>query len=153
MRCSSPSSPREKMLLVSRLSQKMLWSEPYISCWPGVSSWTANPGPRSRHLPILSQGLLPAPPEIAGLPQLLRKKTVSLDNFLITPRMKPTLRKTNLGLAGGRPVHRMENKNFLWEIQMGRQKEIDSASARPPRLSPEDTEEGMIKKERSLNVT
>ena len=79
----------------------------------GVSSRTANPGPCPRHLPVLSQGLLPAPPEIAGLPQLLRKKTVSLDNFLITPRMKPTLRKTNLGLAGGRPVHRMEDKKFL----------------------------------------
>lgn len=67
--------------------------------------------------------------------------------------MKPMLRKTNLGLAGGRPVHRMENKNFLWEIQMGRQKEIDSASAPSSALSRGHVREGMIKKERSLNVT
>lgn len=67
--------------------------------------------------------------------------------------MKPTLRKTNLGLAGGRPVHRMENKNFLWDTQEERLEEVDSASAYPPPLSPENTEEQMIKKERSFNVT
>lgn len=70
--------------------------------------------------------------------------------------MKPTLRKTNLGLAGGRPVHRMENKKFLWDTQVGRREEVDSASAYPPYpplLSLENTEERMIKKGRSFNVT
>lgn len=45
MRRSSPSSPREKMLPVYRLSQKMLWSEPYISCGPGGELTDSQSGP------------------------------------------------------------------------------------------------------------
>lgn len=153
MRGSSSSSPREMMLPVSRLSQKMLWSEPYISCHPGgelMDSQSRPPPPPPAH-PIPRAAS--CSPRDSRLTAATPEKTVSLDNFLITPRMKPMFRKTNLDLAGGSPVHRMENKKFLWETQVGRWEEVDSASAHPPLFSPENIEEGMIKKERSLNVT
>lgn len=100
------------MLPTTRVPEKVLRSQSYISASQELTSWAATQGPPTTPRPVRT--LLLASPKIGGLPQLpwKKKNTVSLDNFLITLKPNKRLALRKQPRFGWRPGLGIKNKCY-----------------------------------------